>query len=288
PGETPLAEPIRLALEPRTDFAGSKIGLGILRGEIHGKERIYHDGGTGGFTSSLVLTPETNGVQIVLANQANNYASQLATLLLQPEDGKSAMAEIVAKRDENPVPERPWTAYEGRYELNPQATFLVKEVDGRLYARLTGQVALPLEYAGNDTFVNESVGAWIAFVFEGEEDRKQANSLILNQAGRRMPAPLKKAAVETSLLLPEGVAQQYEGTYQLAPGADIKVTAKDRQLIVQLTGQQAIPVLPDGKDAFAYDVVEARIVFNRDEEGEVKSLTLFQNGREMKAPRKQS
>ena len=100
-----------------------------------------------------------------------------------------------------------------------------------------------------------------------------------------MPAPRIGDAPQTDLLLPEGAAETYAGQFQLAPGAIFTIRAVHRQLLVELTGQQAMPVVPDGPDAFAYDVVEARLVFQRDADGRVASLTLFQNGMELPAPR---
>ncbi|MCY4655327.1 MAG: DUF3471 domain-containing protein, partial [Gammaproteobacteria bacterium] len=75
----------------------------------------------------------------------------------------------------------------------------------------------------------------------------------------------------------------YVGKYELAPQLIIDVTARDKQLYIQLTGQPALPVFATSKDRFFYKVVDAEIQFQRDGET-VSSLTLYQNGEHV-APR---
>lgn len=75
----------------------------------------------------------------------------------------------------------------------------------------------------------------------------------------------------------------YEGQYELAPNFIITVTKKGDSLFAQATGQGAAEIYPESVDKFYYKVVAAKIKFNRNTEGNVESLTLFQNGQEMPA-----
>ncbi len=75
----------------------------------------------------------------------------------------------------------------------------------------------------------------------------------------------------------------YEGKYELAPNFIITVTKKGDSLFAQATGQGAAEIYPESKDNFFYKVVAAKIQFNRNADGEVESLTLFQNGQKMSA-----
>jgi serine-type D-Ala-D-Ala carboxypeptidase/endopeptidase len=75
------------------------------------------------------------------------------------------------------------------------------------------------------------------------------------------------------------------GRYELAPGAIITVTLDQAQLSVQLTGQPAFPIFPESDGHFFLKVVEATLDFERDAEGRVISLTLHQNGQDIRAPR---
>ncbi len=78
--------------------------------------------------------------------------------------------------------------------------------------------------------------------------------------------------------------EAYLGRYQLAENMIFSVTRNDTQLMIQLTGQQAIPVYHRQGDLFYAKVVSASISFNRDSQGKVTSLTLHQNG-DHNAPR---
>ncbi len=72
----------------------------------------------------------------------------------------------------------------------------------------------------------------------------------------------------------------FAGVYEMGPNARFTVLRRDEHLMVRLTGQPFLPVVPLGKDRFRYKDVAAELQFAR--EGEtVKSLTLFQNGREL-------
>lgn len=81
-----------------------------------------------------------------------------------------------------------------------------------------------------------------------------------------------------------GELDAYLGRYQLAENMIFSVTRNQDQLMVQLTGQQAIPVFHRQGDVFYAKVVDASITFNRDSQGVVTSLTLHQNG-DHNAPR---
>jgi hypothetical protein len=77
----------------------------------------------------------------------------------------------------------------------------------------------------------------------------------------------------------------YLGRYELAPGAWFTVTREADQLLVQLTGQAAYPVFPEGPREFFYKVVDAQITFETDAQGRATALILHQNGMDQRAKR---
>ncbi|MCC5807023.1 MAG: serine hydrolase [Opitutales bacterium] len=277
PEASPFAEAIRLLFEPRAPLGGGHMGLGIFLESIHGEQRAFHDGGTGGYSASLILTPATRHATIVLANQAGGFATRVSTGLLAPDaDGDPAPVSSAAD------PALSLAAYEGEYRLSADALFLIRAHEDRLYLRLTGQMALPVRPLGGHRFENADVGAVIEFATGESGDVER---LTLHQSGRSLPAPRIRQTPRYDLLLPEGAAEAYAGRYELAAGMVFDVRAVRRQLIVQLTGQPAIPVLAAGGDRFEYDVVVAAIEFQRGEDGAVSGLVLHQNNQEMPARR---
>ncbi|WP_199799724.1 serine hydrolase [Pseudoblastomonas halimionae] len=76
---------------------------------------------------------------------------------------------------------------------------------------------------------------------------------------------------------------QYEGTYALAPTFKINVFVEGDQLKAQATNQPAFELFAqDGEEDFFFlKVIDAQVRFNRDDAGDVTSLTLYQNGHEI-------
>ena len=79
--------------------------------------------------------------------------------------------------------------------------------------------------------------------------------------------------------------REYVGSYTAVGLGTFTVNLRGDALYVQLSGQPALPVYASAKDQFFYKVVEAQIRFNRDAAGRVTSLTLHQNGLEVRANR---
>ena len=84
--------------------------------------------------------------------------------------------------------------------------------------------------------------------------------------------------------VPEETLKQYVGKYQLAPGFIITVTVDGKQIFAQVTGQQRFEIYPESRAKFYYKVVNAQIEFVN-EGGKISKLILYQNGREMPAPK---
>tara|TARA_R110002111_G_scaffold66446_5_gene108271 strand:+ start:323 stop:1690 length:1368 start_codon:yes stop_codon:yes gene_type:complete len=77
----------------------------------------------------------------------------------------------------------------------------------------------------------------------------------------------------------------YVGVYQLAPEFLLTITRKDNQLFAQATGQPQFEIFPSAENKFFLKVVEASITFNKNDTGNVDSLTLHQGGQNMPAPK---
>ena len=78
----------------------------------------------------------------------------------------------------------------------------------------------------------------------------------------------------------ETILDTYLGSYELAPGFILTVTRDGSQLKAQATGQPVFDVFPKSETEFYLKVVTAQLTFNKNDNGEVESVTLFQGGRE--------
>ena len=70
PAATPLADALERSLVPRFDIGGGgQIGLGWHTGQIDDVPVVWHNGGTGGFRSFLVVAPGAGRAVVVLTNR---------------------------------------------------------------------------------------------------------------------------------------------------------------------------------------------------------------------------
>jgi len=94
-----------------------------------------------------------------------------------------------------------------------------------------------------------------------------------------------EAAEQEPMLLPEALLDRYLGVYEIQPGVEIEVTRDGQQLIGQVTGQPTFEMYAESETEFYLTVVDAQIEFNGDGEGPAESLTLYQGGQVVPAPR---
>jgi serine-type D-Ala-D-Ala carboxypeptidase/endopeptidase len=96
------------------------------------------------------------------------------------------------------------------------------------------------------------------------------------------PPPRRKmVAVDPETL------KSYAGFYAITPQFGLAVTAEDGKLWVEPTGQPKLQVFPESKTKFFFRVVEAEIMFEPDDDGNVDRLILRQSGRELEATRRE-
>jgi CubicO group peptidase (beta-lactamase class C family) len=97
---------------------------------------------------------------------------------------------------------------------------------------------------------------------------------------------LKKLGDDVSDLVKEvevsnAVLETYIGKYELQPGFILTITREGNQLKTQATGQPVFDIFPKSENEFYLKVVDAQLVFNKNDADEIDSVTLFQGGREM-------
>ncbi len=83
-------------------------------------------------------------------------------------------------------------------------------------------------------------------------------------------------------LAPEVLAR-YLGKYRFGLFQDMEITLEEGSLMSQMSFQSAVPVYPASETEWYYRAVEARLVFELDEEGAPTGVTLYQGGLELVA-----
>jgi CubicO group peptidase (beta-lactamase class C family) len=189
--ESPLAPAMKTMLEVRrpTGQGKGEIGLGWIIMSPHDREIAAHEGGTGGFRSWVGYDPKARTGVVVLSNAATQIGGfDIGLHLLDPK-WPLATIEPPKQRTEIPIDPKLLDYYTGRYQLTPDLIFEVTRDGDRLFgqtfAQATAGPKFELFAESEKTFFAKVSNNQITFE-TGPEGR--ATSVILNRAGRDMPA----------------------------------------------------------------------------------------------------
>ncbi|MBE0675224.1 MAG: DUF3471 domain-containing protein, partial [Bacteroidales bacterium] len=100
-----------------------------------------------------------------------------------------------------------------------------------------------------------------------------AGRLLLNAK----PEP-KKEILYTEVPVDDAILETFVGKYELMAGFILTITKYDSQLKLKATGQGEGPIIPISQNKFGLKGIDAQLTFNKNEAGEVVSMTLHQNG----------
>jgi CubicO group peptidase (beta-lactamase class C family) len=243
----------------------------------HGPEIIWHNGGTGGYHSFCGFVPGKNLGVVVLANSSLDI-DDIGLHILEPQ------YKLKKVKNQIEVSSDVLDKYVGWYGLSKYVHYHVTRDGNTLFAKLTGQGALPIYPKTETEFFYRAVDAQISFVV-GRDGKVE--SLVLHQNGMNQTfkslgpdfEPPKRVEISVK---PE-ILKLYVGTYQLTPDMIFTITVEDNKLMAQLTGQPEFQLFGESETEFFYKVVEARITFVKNADGDVTRLILHQHGRDMPA-----
>jgi CubicO group peptidase (beta-lactamase class C family) len=277
PEQTPLKDAWAIALQAQADAPamGGQIGLGVFLGMREGERFLSHDGGTGGYSSSLQVIPAKGIVRVALINNNSLSASAVIAAMSDAKPAAPQKPKVIS------LPAETMAEYPGVYELDRDSRFTVLLRDGQLWVNLTGQAFLRAFAEAPDRFFYKAVAAEIAF----NRDQGQIQSLTLFQNGRELTAKRTPAPLPNYRLRPAKELQPYAGEYLLMGLKKFTLAVRGGTLFAQLEGQEAAPVFETATDRFEYDVVKAILIFARDDQKQISGFTLLQNGLPISAAR---
>ena len=274
-GPSPLSAAMKLAQQPRSDVPKmGRIGLAWI---ISDRGIVWHNGGTGGYRSFLGLTADGRRGVVILCNTA----ADLEDLGFAALDADAPLRPV---HKATTLPDASLDEYVGTYRLADEFLLKVFRMPDGLYARATGQSAIPIFPSAPDEFFAKVAGISATFT---RDAAGAVNGLILHQNGdhraprlsaSELPPEPKEIALDASTL------SDYVGRYKFDFGAVLDVVLRNDHLEAQLTGQSALPIFASSRDGFFDKVVDAQLHFER-EAGQVVAVVLHQGGRDMRAPR---
>jgi hypothetical protein len=238
---------------------------------------VWHNGGTGGYRSFLGFTGDRRHGVIVLTDSAVGVDDLgLATL--------EADAPLNPVYKETALPEASLDDYVGTFKLS--ANFLLKifRMKDGLYARATGQSAIPIFPSAPNEFFARVAGISLTFTRDGAG---AVTGLVLHQNGDHAAPKLEPSELPPEpheIALDAAALGDYAGLYQFDFGR-LDVVLEGDHLEARLTGQPAFPIFASGHDAFFYKIVDAQLDFERNADNKVVAVVLHQNGKDMRASR---
>jgi len=262
----------------------AEYGYGIVARDWFGQAALGHGGGIFGFTTFALYLPEEDLSIVVLSNRAGPGWS--------PQDMSLRLAGL-ATGNRYPVEQDPidWSPeqlnqVEGTYRISEDEIRTIRiEGDELISQRNGGQefVVYPIE--GDRLAFETSLSA---FLIE-RDDSEDVVAVALQSPWGGDPERAEKISDDVQMREPVEVpAKQLarlEGRYELQPGFVMTVRVNQGRLEVQATGQPSIAMQAESPTRFFNSQVGADIEFELPESGPASSLTLFQAGQELPAPR---
>jgi hypothetical protein len=174
--------------------------------------------------------------------------------------------------------------YIGTYKLSDKLLIKVFRMQDGLYARGTGQAAIPIFPSAPNEFFARVGGISVTFT---RDAAGAVTGLVLHQNGDK-PAPKLSAAElppePKEIELDAAALGEYVGKYKFDFGI-LVVVLKGNHLEARLGAQPVFPVFASGSDQFFYKIVDAQLTFERNADRKVAAVVLHQNGRDMRALR---
>ena len=283
----------------RPEGSEPEIGLGWIIMDVEGTEIIWHNGGTGGYrTFAGFINGGDKGV-IVMTNTdvsvddiGRHILNSKSPMLDIKPSITNKIRDIIDSEGIEAGTKAYWQMKKehaedydfSETELNNLGYYYLgkEEVDKAIAVLEINAEAYPEAFN-----VYDSMGE--AFMINGENEKAITNykkSVEINPSNQGGIDMLKKLGVNTDDLTKEvkvddETLKSYVGQYELMPGFILTVSKEGNQINAQATGQPMFPIYPKSENEFYYKVVVAELTFNKNDNGDIESVTLFQGGQEL-------
>lgn len=250
-------------------------GFGLEEGDVNGSPSIQHGGGIFGYTTMGIYLPKEKIYVVGLTNCDCKNISSVATKIAAMAIGKP----FPDKKDAITLSESQLQKWVGAYQFENDVIRFITLENGQLFSQREGSTNLKIYPLTNVKFIFD--GGTESYLFSDKNGTSQVNFMSNGSSSVGVKTDKTPPAEKKSITLTPELLKQYIGKYELAPGAVIEIKTKENQIFAQLTGQQQFEIFPEKEDTFFFKVVEAQLVFNKNSDGKVTDLILFQNGRKI-------
>jgi serine-type D-Ala-D-Ala carboxypeptidase/endopeptidase len=262
---------------------GHRMGMNWNLSTVNGRTRIFHEGGTGGYSSFAGFDRTARRAVVLLSDTALTSVGGLGSLGLHLLDPSSPVGapHVVATADARLI-----DGLVGKYRLQGGLGIALRHKDSGLTIQADGQPEFEMGY--------DSMGDFYPLKFDAVlRPRRKADGtytftwLQLGGASEaeRLGPPVAVASTWTPT---EAQLKDYVGSYPLTQKFGLRIFATGAKLFVQGTNQASLELASVDRDIFVAESVGAEIDFTRDAGDKVISLTLKQRGQVLRGERHQS
>ncbi|MEM9530909.1 MAG: serine hydrolase [Pseudomonadota bacterium] len=263
------------------DGSLSRYGLGFSVEEFRGETSVAHGGGINGFTTFQRYLPDQGIYTVVLTNTSGkspNYTSNLLSSLAMGRPHAPERIEV----DASVLRE-----YTGAFEIAEGDVRKIFFENGELYSQRNGGQRFVIFPTDKDTFYYQDSFSYVVF------DRNRRGEVVgmkfysdgateAQVVERTGPAEEEQRAVAD--VSPE-LFDLWAGTYEIQPGFNMVITREGDSLMSQATGQAKFRLLPASAHRYFVNEFPAEVEFAAGDDGRGSTLTLYQGGQEIVAPR---
>lgn len=252
-------------------------GYGLGEDYVNGSPSIQHSGGIFGYTTMGIYLPQekifVSGLTNCNCKDISGVANRIAAMAI----GKP----YPNKKDAIKLLEEDLKKWIGAYQFEENVVRFITMENGQLYSQKEGSTKLEIYPMSKNRFIFDN--GMTSYDFEEKNGKRMAafkttEKTVMGNEIDKLPPVEKK-----SIVLTPDVLNDYIGKYELNPSLVIEITTTGNQLFGKPTGQNVAELFAEGKDKFYLKVVEAEVIFDRNEKDEVVSLTLHQGGQKMPA-----
>jgi serine-type D-Ala-D-Ala carboxypeptidase/endopeptidase len=275
-----------LANAHKSLYKGSSEELGMnwfRRRLAGGVEVVEHGGGTGGFSSYLVIDRANSRAVVLLSDTSGAGISKFADALL---DGKEnpGTARRIATPDKKLL-----DGLVGEYTIGDALPATLRTREGKLFVQAAGQPEFEMGYDTTGTFFVLDFDAVLKRVGEGDTMKlswaQGGAEVAMKRRDPAAEASTEKVAGGKAFKVSAEKLAEYSGVYPLAPTFKLTFTVQADNLTAQATGQGAFALQPVSEDHFAAPAFGIKVWFKRGADGKVNAIRFMQGANDLAANR---
>lgn len=252
-----------------------RVGLGWHSFEKDKRQVIWHNGGTGGFSSFLGFEKSTNRMFFAVVNSNGPEVTPLGFHSFFPTIPLPNLPTVVKLTDKEIAP------CVGRFRLEGGLILEVAQVDDFLTVTIPGQATFTLYPSTLNEFFLLVAAARCHFIPGKNND---IAALVWSQGGVNQRAPRVDGEDKAVKVAVEDL-KKLAGRYQLDKDNVITAIVVGDHLEARLTDQPFLKLRATSETKFTFEIVDAKLTFELGETGKAKSVTMMQNNNEKRAVR---